>query len=310
MGVNQDRRFGSEQGRHNRITPEFIAASGGEHHDLAADHCNSNLHVQLRQIAKVLCSHTFDDHRSGGFLELLERDWQPKPAGRFGGDRKSLDVHMHMMEALTSFYAMTGLPSHRRRLQEVIDLIISRMLHPQNGLGYMQFTYDFQPLPRIIFATEWGRDAAPADQQAAPIDQTSPGHNVEFAWLLLHAADALGIPRAHYADIVRRQCDHCIEFGIDPQYGGVYADTPMARPTALTEKQFYDTLTVACDATAQALAFNFLCSSQLAAADWLTWHRRDKVLDFARRLCPSVVLDDGYIDGDCTIVMRKHERAL
>ena len=78
----------------------------------------------------------------------------------------------------------------------------------------------------------------------------------------------------------------------------------------LTEKQFYDTLTVACDATAQALAFNFLCSSQLAAADWLTWHRRDKVLDFARRLCPSVVLDDGYIDGDCTIVMRKHERAL
>ncbi|MGA2500078.1 MAG: class I SAM-dependent methyltransferase [Tepidisphaeraceae bacterium] len=78
----------------------------------------------------------------------------------------------------------------------------------------------------------------------------------------------------------------------------------------LTETQFYDTLTIACDAAAQALAFNFLCSSQLAAADWLTWHRRDKVLDFARRLCPSVVMDDSYVDGDCTIVMRKHERAL
>jgi mannobiose 2-epimerase len=186
----------------------------------------------------AVCRHMADT-RYGGYLELMDRDWQPKPAGRFGGDRKSLDVHMHMMEALTSFYAMTQLPSHRRRLQEVIDLILSRMLHPENGLGYMQFTYDFQPLPRIIFATEWGRDAKPADSQDAPIDQTSPGHNVEFAWLLLHAADTLSIPRANYAEVVRRPCDHCIEFGIDPEYGGVYADTPMARPTELTEKQFW-----------------------------------------------------------------------
>ena len=186
----------------------------------------------------AVCRHMADT-RNGGYLELFDRDWQPKPSGRFGGDRKSLDVHMHMMEALTSFYAMTQLPSHRRRLQEVIDLIIARMLHPVNGLGLMQFTYDFQPLRRIIFATPWGRDAAPVDQQAAPIDQTSPGHNVEFAWLLLHAADTLGLPRSNYADVVRRQFDHCIEFGIDPQFGGVYADTPMARPTTLTEKQFW-----------------------------------------------------------------------
>ena len=186
----------------------------------------------------AVCRHMADT-RYGGYLELMEHDWQPKPAGPFGGDRKSLDVHMHMMEALTSFYAMTQLPSHRRRLQEVIDLIIARMLHPENGLGYMQFTYDFQPLRRIIFATAWGRDARPADNQAAPIDQTSPGHNVEFAWLLLHAADTLGIPRAQYAEVVRRMFDHCLAFGIDAQYGGVYADTPMERPTTLTEKQFW-----------------------------------------------------------------------
>jgi mannobiose 2-epimerase len=145
---------------------------------------------------------------------------------------------MHMMEALTTFYEMSGLPSHRRRLQEIIDLIQTRLLHPETRLGYMQFTYDFQPLQRIIFATEWGRDAHPAED-AAPIDQTSPGHNVEFAWLLLHAADILGIPREAYADVTRRQFDHCIKFGIDPEYGGVYADVPMTRPTTQTEKQFW-----------------------------------------------------------------------
>ena len=178
------------------------------------------------------------DTRHGGYLELLTRDWLPGPGGRFGGDRKSLDVHMHMMEAMTTLYEMTGLPSHRRRLEEDIDLILTRMLHPQTGLGYMQFTYDFEPLQRIIFATEWGRDARPAEG-AAPLDQTSPGHNVELVWLLLHSADILGIPRSQYAQILRRQCDHCIEFGIDPEYGGVYADVPMTRPTNQTEKQFW-----------------------------------------------------------------------
>ncbi len=186
----------------------------------------------------AVCRHMADT-RYGGYLELLTRDWQPQPPGKYGGDRKSLDVHMHMMEALTSFYEMTGLPSHLRRLQEVIDLILTRMLNPENGLGLIQFTYDFQPLRRIIFATEWGRDARPVDGEAAPIDQTSPGHNVEFGWLLLHAADVLGLPRSTYAGVMGNVCDHCITYGIDPEYGGVYADAPMARPTTQTEKQFW-----------------------------------------------------------------------
>lgn len=185
----------------------------------------------------AVCANMLDT-RSGGFFELMDRAWQLKPGGVFGGDRKSLDVHMHMMEALTSLYQMTGNLVHRRRLLEVIDLITSRMLHPENGLGYIHFTYDFQPLRRIIFATEWGRDARPAEE-AAPLDQTSPGHNVEFAWLLLHAADILGIPRSQYAHVTRPLIDHCIEFGIDPQYGGVYADVPMHRPANLTDKQFW-----------------------------------------------------------------------
>lgn len=197
-------------------------------------------------LGKEMALRTYDavsghmlDSRYGGYLELFKRDWQLQPPGIYGGDRKSLDVHMHMMEALTSLYEMTGQISHRRRLQEVIDLIITRLLNPENGLGYIQFSYDFKPLRRIIFATEWGRDARPVEGDAAPIDQTSPGHNVEFAWLLLHAADVMGVPRETYASVVRPSFDHCVEYGIDPDYGGVYADAPMARPTTLTEKQFW-----------------------------------------------------------------------
>jgi mannobiose 2-epimerase len=207
---------------------EYALATGDERGREAAERTYS-----------AICRHMADTLR-GGFYELLERDWQPKPPGAYGGDRKSMDVHMHLMEALTTLYEMTAGPTHRRRLLEAIELIVTRMLHGDNGLGHIHFTLDWRPLPRIIFATEWGRDAKPADgADAQPLDMTSPGHNVEFVWLLLHAADVLGRPRGDYAEVARRICDHCVEFGIDHEFGGVYADVPMARPPVKTEKQFW-----------------------------------------------------------------------
>lgn len=185
----------------------------------------------------AVCRHMAETQH-GGFLELMERDWRPKPAGRLGGDRKSLDVHMHMMEAMTTFTEMTRHPSHARRLREVIQLILTRMLHPQSLLGYMQFTYDWTPLAPIIFGTDWGRDAQ-TDGSRGPLDTTSPGHNVEFIWLLLHALETLGDSHEPVIEVIRRNCDHCVRYGMDHEFGGVYADVPMDRPTAQLEKQFW-----------------------------------------------------------------------
>ena len=191
----------------------------------------------LRTYAAV--SEHMIDTRHGGLFELMEPDWQPKPAGRNGGDRKSLDVHMHMMEALTTLYEMTGHPTHRRRLVEIIDLILTRMLHPRYGTGYMQFSLDFEPLPAILFETTWGRDAEPQDGVARPLDLTSYGHNVELAWLLLHAADVLGEPRERYREVVARLFDHAVKFGVDREHGGIYVEGPVDAPPTDFEKQFW-----------------------------------------------------------------------
>jgi len=179
------------------------------------------------------------DTRHGGYFEIMQPDWQPQHGGAYGGDRKSFDVHMHMMEALTNLYEMTGSATHRRRLLEVIDLILARMLHPRYGTGYMQFALDFTPLPAIQFAVEWGSDEEPEDGVARPLQTTSYGHNVEFAWLLLHAADVLGQPRSTYAEVVRKICDHCVEFGIDREFGGVYIEGPFDVPPRNRHKQFW-----------------------------------------------------------------------
>ena len=186
----------------------------------------------------AVCKHMVDT-RHGGYLEIMQPNWQPEKTGKYGGDRKSLDVHMHMLEALTNLYQMTGQATHRRRLLEVIDLIVVRMLRPVSGTGYMQFSLDFEPLPAILFEVEWGRDAKPEDGLARPLSTTSYGHNVEFAWLLLHAADVLGQPRATYTEVVRKIFDHTIRYGIDYTYGGIYVEGPDDAPTAITEKQFW-----------------------------------------------------------------------
>ena len=191
----------------------------------------------LRTYAAV-CKHMADT-RNGGYFEIMQPDWQPERPGRYGGDRKSMDVHMHMMEALTTLYEMTGSATHRRRLEEVIDLIVLRMLHSVHGTGYVQFTPDFGPLPAIKFAVEWGRDADPEDGVSRPLETTSYGHNVEFIWLLLHAADVLGVERQRYGQVAKSICDHCVRYGIDRQFGGVFVEGPHDGPPVITEKQFW-----------------------------------------------------------------------
>ncbi|MHC4716752.1 MAG: AGE family epimerase/isomerase, partial [Planctomycetota bacterium] len=179
-----------------------------------------------------------DDAR-GGYLEIMKADWTPEEPGRRGGDRKSMDVHMHMMEALTTFHEMTGDPAQLAKLTQTIDLLRTKMLHPRHGTGYIQFSLDFQPEAAILFDVEWGRDAEPADGQGRPLNCTSCGHNVEFAWLLLHAADVMGRDRRDFAPVVKPIFDHCVRYGIDREYGGVFVEGPHDGPPTITEKQFW-----------------------------------------------------------------------
>jgi hypothetical protein len=71
--------------------------------------------------------------------------------------------------------------------------------------------------------------------------------------------------------------------------------------------QFYQTLGHAWNAAGRAVVFNFLCSTRLATASWLTWHRKDDVAAFARDLSDRMTLLEGYLDGDATICMAREQ---
>jgi mannobiose 2-epimerase len=146
---------------------------------------------------------------------------------------------MHLMEAMTHLYRASGQAQHRQLACELIDLLFEHMINPKTGLGISQFTYDWQPLRAILFKTVWGADRDADDGEARPMDNTSYGHNVEFGWLLNDAIGVLGLDRDAYLPKIRTLYDHCVEYGIDWQRGGVYCEGPAAGPARETNKEFW-----------------------------------------------------------------------
>ena len=68
------------------------------------------------------------DKEYGGYYEHFDRAFNLKQARGDIKAHKSLDVHMHLMEAFTTLYELTGEEVHRKALTDVIDLIFDKMI--------------------------------------------------------------------------------------------------------------------------------------------------------------------------------------
>lgn len=176
----------------------------------------------------------------GGYFEMFHRDWTLKGPGSAGGDRKTLDAHMHLMEAFTTLYEASGKEIHRRKLLEIIELLINKIMHPDYGTGIPQFWADWQVAPQIKFDIVWGWDRFSADGlKSSADDNTSYGHNVEFAWLLMHALDIAGVPYDTHRTQLLKSFNHAIEHGIDWEFGGVFVEGSHAGEVYDREKEFW-----------------------------------------------------------------------
>lgn len=182
------------------------------------------------------CSDTYN----GGYFEMFDRDWTLAGPDSQGGDRKTLDVHMHLMEAFTTLYECSKKEVHRRKLLEDIEILLNRMMHPEFKTGIPQFTPGWQVAPQIKFDIIWGWDRYTGEgEKSNPSDNTCYGHNAEFAWLLNHASEILGTGPGKYQDLLIRIYDHTINNGIDKTYGGVYVEGPHAGGVYDMEKEFW-----------------------------------------------------------------------
>jgi len=180
------------------------------------------------------------DTMYGGYWEMFERNWDLCPPGSGGGDRKTLDVNMHLMEAVTNLYECSRKSVHLRKLKEIIAILTQRILHPEFATGIPQFWADWSVAPQIKFDIIWGWDRfAEGGEKKHAEDNTSYGHNVEFAWLLLHALDVMGEDWKPYKNIIRKQLDHAVANGIDYEFGGVYVEGAHSGKVYDREKEFW-----------------------------------------------------------------------
>lgn len=176
----------------------------------------------------------------GGYWEMFHRDWTLCGPGSEGGDRKTLDVHMHLMEAYTTLYECTRKEVHRRKLLETTDILINRIIHPVYKTGIPQFYKDWSVAPQIKFNIIWGWDRFSEEgQKGNATDNTCYGHNAEFVWLLKHALEILEIDITDYLELFKVILDHTVDNGIDFEYGGVYVEGPHSGGVYDKEKEFW-----------------------------------------------------------------------
>ena len=179
------------------------------------------------------------DTLRGGYYENIERDWSISPAGPYAGDRKSLDIHMHLLETFTTLYLLTGEEVHGRKLKEVLDLILRHMVNVEKGYGYNQFDLDFNQLPAINIMRTWNAERETNEVVETPTNTTSYGHNVELSWLADLALKALGCDRAPYEAVLRRLLDHALAHGYDYEHGGVYRDGIADEAVVVYDKEWW-----------------------------------------------------------------------
>jgi mannobiose 2-epimerase len=158
------------------------------------------------------------DQEHGGYLEFFETDWSGTPAkldpyvGRGLKGGKLMNTHLHLMEAMMTFYRASQLPLAKERLVELIEIESNKVVRHDWGACTGTHARDWTPL------------------LDPPHNQVSYGHDLENVWLLMDAVDTAGLAQEDYHDLYRRLWEYSLKYGYDDEQGGFYHSGPAERP--------------------------------------------------------------------------------
>ena len=147
------------------------------------------------------------DRQHGGYIEVCNRNWSEAEDSRLSDkdmdEKKSMNNHLHLLEAYTNLYRVWPDGTLRERLADLVDLFAGHIVDADTGHLHHFFDVAWQP---------------------KSADYTF-GHDIEASWLLCEAAEVLGdAERTSQAEaLALRLARATLAEGLDSDGGLFYA---------------------------------------------------------------------------------------
>lgn len=161
----------------------------------------------------LLQKHSYDSVHKG-YIEALTRDWRETDnlslSRKDLNEKKSMNTHLHVLEAYTTLYKAWKSPGLSISLAELIQVILEHIIDSSG------------PRFHLFFDEAWNVKG----------EHISYGHDIEGSWLLVEAAEALEDSELveQVTPIAVAMADAVLTDGVDKD-GGIWNE---AAPSGLT----------------------------------------------------------------------------
>jgi mannobiose 2-epimerase len=161
------------------------------------------------------------DHQHGGYTDAFSRDWSylndKRLSAKDENAPKTMNTHLHILEAYTNLYAVNPVEKLRRDIQELLQIFNERIINRKSQHLGLFFSEDWIADDRII----------------------SFGHDIEAGWLLQACAES--IEDAGLTEVARKNALGITEAAMEglDEDGGLWYEYNQETKKRISEKHWW-----------------------------------------------------------------------